>query len=428
MTAIRQVCFKSVTIAGGEEKRRPAALERPHDGAGAPCYQRGMSESEIPESDRLGGYPHPREVADFKGQAEAEQALFDAFMRGRMQHAWLLTGPKGIGKATLAYRMARFVLHYGTPEKARAAGARDLFVPEDTSVFHQVAAGSHPNLITVRRPWDDKNKKLKTVITVDEVRRIGHFFGLTAGERGAWRVVVIDSADEMNANAANALLKALEEPPPNGLFLVLSHQPGRLLPTIRSRCRTLRMTPLDPEEIATMIAAAEQAAEAQAAGTRKKVTLTPEGERLMLAHLAEGSVGRALSIAGSGGLALYRELASLLVQLPRIDIAALHTFADKAGKRGADDTYETMIELLTHWLQRLVRAGAELDSGPDIVEGEGVAMRRLAAGGSLDRWVEVWEKISQMTARGEALNTDRKLVILNVFSMLEAVASERAGA
>ena len=104
VTAIRQVCFKSVTIAGGEEKGRPAALERPHDGAGAPCYQRGMSESEIPESDRLGGYPHPREVADFKGQAEAEQALFDAFMSGRMQHAWLLTGPKGIGKATLAYR------------------------------------------------------------------------------------------------------------------------------------------------------------------------------------------------------------------------------------------------------------------------------------------------------------------------------------
>ncbi|WP_421861714.1 hypothetical protein [Parvibaculum sp.] len=116
------------------------------------------------------------------------------------------------------------------------------------------------------------------------------------------------------------------------------------------------------------------------------------------------------------------------MQLPRPDIAALHAFADKAGKRGADDTYETMIELLTHWLQRLVRAGAGLDPGPDIVEGEGAAMRRLAAGGSLDRWVEVWEKISQTTARGEALNTDRKLVILNVFSMLEAVASERAGA
>lgn len=387
-----------------------------------------MSETEIPQSDRLGDCPHPREVAGFQGQADAERALFDAFMSGRMQHAWLLTGPKGIGKATLAYRMARFVLHYGTPETARAAGASDLSVPLDSTAFNQIAAGSHPNLITVRRPWDEKTKKLKTVITVDEVRRIAHFFGLTASERGAWRVVVIDSADEMNANAANALLKALEEPPPNGLFLVLSHQPGRLLPTIRSRCRTLRMTPLGTEDIAAMIADAEREAEARASNSRKKVTVTPEAERMQLAYLSEGSLGRALSIAGSGGLALYRELASLLVQLPRPDIAALHAFADKAGKRGADDTYETMIELLTHWLQRLVRAGAGLDPGPDIVEGEGAAMRRLAAGGSLDRWVEVWEKISQITARGEALNTDRKLVILNVFSMLEAVASERTGA
>ncbi|WP_421861715.1 DNA polymerase III subunit delta' [Parvibaculum sp.] len=260
-----------------------------------------MSETEIPQSDRLGDYPHPREVAGFQGQAEAERALFDAFMSGRMQHAWLLTGPKGIGKATLAYRMARFVLHYGTPEKARAAGASDLSVPIDSTAFNQIAAGSHPNLITVRRPWDEKTKKLKTVITVDEVRRIAHFFELTTTERGAWRVVVIDSADEMNTNAANALLKALEEPPPNGLFLVLSHQPGRLLPTIRSRCRTLRMTPLGTEDIAAMIADAEREAEARAGESRKKTTATPDSERLQLAHLSEGSVGRALSICGKRG-------------------------------------------------------------------------------------------------------------------------------
>ena len=419
MTAKRRVRLSLVTISDGGAG---------HDAARRPVLPKGMSETEIPESDRLGEYPHPRETAGFRGQAEAERALFDAFMSGRMQHAWLLTGPKGIGKATLAYRMARFVLHYGSAEAARAAGAHDLSVPQASPVFHQIAAGSHPNLLTVRRPWDDKTKKLKTVITVDEVRRIGHFFALTAAERGAWRVVVIDSADEMNTNAANALLKALEEPPANGLFLVLSHQPGRLLPTIRSRCRTLRMTPLGLDDIVTLIADAEGQAEERANEQRRKFSATPEADRPALAHLAEGSAGRALSIAGSGGLALYKELASLLVQLPRPDIAALHAFADKAGKRGAGETYETMIELLTHWLQRLVRAGAGLDPGPDIVAGEGAAMQRLAAGGSLDRWVEVWEKISQMTARGEALNTDRKLVILNVFSMLEAVASERAGA
>ncbi len=389
---------------------------------------KGMSDTEIPESDRLGAFPHPREATDLIGQDAAERDLFDAFMSGRMQHAWLLTGPKGIGKATLAYRMARFVLEYGTPEAARLAGARDLSLAEDTSVFHRVAANSHPNLLAVRRPYDDKTKKLKTVIPVDEIRRIGHFFELTATERGAWRIVIIDSADEMNPNAANALLKALEEPPPNGLFLVLSHQPGRLLPTIRSRCRTLRMTPLNEADIVAMMGTAEQAAEARVKNTRGKFTPTAISEHAPIAQLAEGSAGRALSIAAGGGLALYRDLSTLLTGLPRLDIAAVHAFADKAGRKGADDTYETMIELLTHWLQRLVRAGAGLDPGPDIVVGEGAAMRGLASAGSLDRWVEVWEKISQSTARGEALNTDRKLVILNIFSMLEAVAGERVGA
>jgi DNA polymerase-3 subunit delta' len=385
-----------------------------------------MSETEIPESDRLGDFPHPREVSHLVGQAQAEQALFDAFMSGRMQHAWLLTGPKGIGKATLAYRMARFALHYGTAEAARAAGATNLSVPESSPAFHQVMAGSHPNLLTVRRPWDDKTKKLKTVITVDEVRRIGHFFGLTASERGAWRVVIIDSADEMNPNAANALLKALEEPPVNGLFLVISHQPGRLLPTIRSRCRMLRMTPLDEAEIATLMAGAMSGA-TPARGKRKAAEPGDE-ERRQIAHLAEGSAGRALSLAGGGGLDLYKEIAKLLSGLPRLDIAGVHALADKAGRKGGDDQYEAMIELMTLWLQRLIRTGAGLDGGPDIVPGEGAAMARLAAGGSLDRWVEVWEKVVQSTARGEALNTDRKLVILNAFSMLEEAASMRAGA
>jgi DNA polymerase-3 subunit delta' len=383
-----------------------------------------MSESEILESDRLGHFPHPRQVARLSGQGEAEKALFDAFMSGRMQHAWLLTGPKGIGKATLAYRMARFALHYGTPDAARAAGAHDLSVPEGSPVFHQIAAGSHPNLLTVRRPWDDKAKKLKTVITVDEVRRIGHFFGLTATERGAWRVVIIDSADEMNVSAANALLKALEEPPANGLFLVLSHQPGRLLPTIRSRCRTLRMKPLEEQEIEDLMAAA-----GLPQADRKRKAAGPAGEeRRQIAQLAEGSAGRALSLAESGGLDLYKDVAALLAALPRLDVAAVHALADKAGRKGADSDYEVMIELITFWLQRLIRAGAGLDAGQDIVPGEGAAMARLAGPGSLDRWVEVWEKIVQSTARGEALNTDRKLVILNAFATLEAAASERAGA
>lgn len=369
--------------------------------------------SDFPESDRLDAFPHPRETARMIGQDEAERAVFDAFMSGRMHHAWLLTGPKGIGKATLAYRIARFVQTYGTPDLALAAGARDLSVPESSPAFRQVAALSHPNLLVIRRPYDEKAKRLKTVITVEEVRRTASFFGMSAGADG-WRVAIVDAADDMNVNAENALLKILEEPPARGLFVLISHQPGRLLPTIRSRCRTLAMKPLADADIAGVLAANDVKAN--------------EEERAAIARLAEGSAGRALSIAEGGGLDLYKELVALLKPLPRLDVKGLHAFADKVGRRGADDAYETFTDLLGDWLQRLVRCGAGVGAGPDLVAGEGAAMARLAAGAGLDRWVEVWEKISQTVARAETLNTDRKLVILNVFSMLESVAGERTGA
>jgi DNA polymerase-3 subunit delta' len=369
--------------------------------------------SDIPESDRLGDFPHPREVSVLVGQDEAEQAVFEAFMSGRMHHAWLLTGPKGIGKATLAYRIARFVLRYGVPEVAEAAKAKGLSVPEGDPVFRQVAAQSHPNVLPIHRPYDDKAKRLKSVIPVEEVRRTANFFGMSAGA-GGWRVAIIDAADDMNINAENALLKVLEEPPSRGLFLLVSHQPGRLLPTIRSRCRVLRLKPLVPADIAEVLAANDIKASKE--------------ERIAIARLAEGSAGRALSIAAGGGLDLYKEIAALLMPLPKLNVKGVHMLADKVARRGADEAYETAIELLSDWLQRLVRTGAGAPPEADLVPGEGAAMARLAGSGGLDRWVEVWEKISQSVARAEALNTDRKLVILNVFSMLESAAGERVGA
>jgi len=357
-------------------------------------------ESELPESDRLGEFAHPRKVSRLVGHAGAEAAFLEAAQGGRLHHAWLLTGPKGIGKATFAYRMARYALN-GAPQGA------DLSMQEDHPVFRQVAALSHPDFLLVRRPYDDKTKKIKSVIPVDEVRRTANLFGMSAGA-GGWRVCIVDSADEMNVNSANALLKILEEPPPRSLFILISHQPGRLLPTIRSRCRMLALKPLAPSAISEILDSNDVEAEA--------------GERLAIAQLAEGSAGRALAIAAGGGLELYRDVAGILKSLPRLDAAALHRLADKAARRGADEAYETLTELLSDWLQRMVKVGAGQPPQPDIVAGEGAAMQRLARSGSLDRWVEVWEKINQSVARGEALNTDRKLVILNAFSMLETAS------
>jgi len=367
----------------------------------------------FPESDQLGDFPHPRTVTSLIGQSHAEQTIFEAFMSGRMPHAWLLSGPKGIGKATLAWRAARFLLRYNLPEIAAAARATDMSVPDDHPVARQIASHSHPNILTIRRPWDEKLKRFKTVLTIDEVRRTTDFFGLTAGA-GDWRIAIIDSADEMNVSAENALLKVLEEPPPQCVFFLVSHQPGRLLPTIRSRCRTLHLKPLAEDAIADILVA--NAVKAKPA------------ERAAIAQLADGSAGRALAIADNGGLSLYGELVALLMDLPRLDINILHKLADKIARRGADDTWHTAIELLSDWLQRLIRTGAGAPVLPDLVPGENTAMARLANTASLDRWVEVWEKVSEMVAQAEALNTDRKLVILNIFSMLENTANERASA
>ena len=364
--------------------------------------------SDIPEADRLGDFPHPREVATLAGHGAAEQALFEAFMSGRMHHAWLLTGPKGIGKATLAYRAARFVLTYQTPERVQTMGTRDLSVAADDPVFRQVAGRGHPDLAVLHRPYDDKAKRLKTVIPVEEVRRATGMFSKSAGA-GGWRVCIVDTADEMNHNAANALLKILEEPPARGLFLVVSHQPGKLLPTIRSRCRTLTLGALGEDDIMNVLAANQAAPDAD--------------EARAIALLAEGSAGRALEIAAGGGLELYRELVMLLQELPRLDVLGVHSLAGKVARRGAEQAYASLMELMSDWLVRLIRAGAGRALAEDIVAGEGEAMRRLAGVSDLDRWVEVWEKISQSAARAEALNMDRRLVILNAFSMLEGAAT-----
>jgi len=198
-----------------------------------------MSETAPLEADRAPGAPHPRETAVLIGQEAAEREFLEARGAGRLHHAWLISGPRGVGKATLAWRIARFLLT--TP--VTADGRPDASAPPasldsdwNAPVARRVLALSEPRLFLLRRPWDAKAERLRQEITVDEVRKLRSFFGLSVADGGR-RVVIVDAADEMNVNAANALLKLLEEPPANTVILLVSHQPSRLLPTIRSRCR-----------------------------------------------------------------------------------------------------------------------------------------------------------------------------------------------
>jgi DNA polymerase-3 subunit delta' len=354
--------------------------------------------------------PHPRDVSDLFGHAGAEQALLEAWNSGRLAHAWLICGPKGIGKATLAYRFARFALAGGGEGGGLFGGAPEsLEIRPDHPVFRRVAAQGHADLEAVERGWaDDKKAKLRTEIVVDDVRGIGGFMSLTPAE-GGWRVVIIDSADEMNRNAANAVLKILEEPPRNALMLLVSHSPGQLLPTIRSRCRRLTLQPLPEETVIDLLG-------------HHRPELQP-ADRAALAKLAEGSIGKALALADEGGLELYRDVLDLLSGLPRLDIPALHAFGDRVARPDNDGAFRTVTELLVWWLARLVRAGGRQGRGMvEVVPGEAALISRLLAAASLDHWLEVWEKITTLFAKTESVHLDRKQAVLGAFLSVERLA------
>jgi len=359
----------------------------------------------------------PRRNPDLVGHEAAENILLDAWNSGRLPHAWLFTGPKGIGKATLAYRFARFVLAQSVDFDADAGQdalfadpepvASGLAISENHPTYLQMSQAAHPGLRVIERSVDDKTKRMRGEIVVGDVRQAIKVFNVTA-EGASWRVTIVDCADDMNVNAANALLKTLEEPPARGLLILVAHNPGRLLPTIRSRCRTLALKPLSDRDVAAMIAARNPEAE--------------QGAVQALAHLADGSPGRAFDLMESGGPALYEDLAGMLKELPHSNVAELHKFADRICRRGNEGAFDTFISLLGWWLTRMIRHGAIGTAVPEIIQGDADVAARLIARRSLEQWIEVWEKISRLAAQADNLYLDRKQVLFNVFSILEKAA------
>jgi DNA polymerase-3 subunit delta' len=335
------------------------------------------------------GAPHPRETTALIGHQEAERTLLDCYRSGRIPHAWLIGGPRGIGKATLAYRVARFVLAHPDPAAKDVQTARSLEVAPDHPTARKIAGEAHPDLLPLERVVNEKTGKLFTVIRVEDVRRTVPFFGSTAGE-GGWRVCIVDKADELqNPQGANALLKILEEPPANALLLLVSDAPARLLPTIRSRCRRLMLRPLSTHEVAT------------GAGAILDVK-TGDPALKEAAALAEGSIGRALMLYEGPGLELRRQVLALLERLPDVDPRALHALGDAlAGTE--PQKLEAFVDTVNQWLAARTANGTH-DAA------------------RLVRFADAWDKINTAARDADIYNLERKPLVFAVFGWLADAA------
>jgi DNA polymerase-3 subunit delta' len=330
--------------------------------------------------------PHPRQTTSLVGHSDGEQLLLDSYRSGRMPHAWLIGGPHGIGKATLAYRLARFVLAHPDPMSAEAVNAKTLAVESDHPAARRIANESHPDVLALERTLNEKGK-LRQDIAVDDVRRAVPFFGSTAGE-GGWRIAVIDAVDELNPSGANALLKILEEPPRRSLLLLVSHAPGRVIPTIRSRTRRLLLRPLAENEVVQAVAAA--------------LDRPPDAQIMEAAAAADGSVARALSFLDGPMLALRQKTLAALDQLPDPDPRALHALGDAlAGVESAP--LAAFTDIVNGWLE------SQLHNGK--------APKEL-----LGRLAQAWDKVNQAASDADEYNIDRRPLVFSVFGLLADAA------
>jgi len=361
---------------------------------------------EPPRPDQIDGAQHPRDTPELIGQDTAQAAFLDAFNTGKLHHAWLLTGPRGVGKATLAWRIARFLL--ATPDTD--GGMFDVPAPQtlDISPEHpvsrRIAAGGEGALKAVTRSMNPDTKRMRKQIVVDDIRALNGFFQMSSADGGR-RVVIIDDADEMNVNAANALLKMLEEPPERATLLLISHQPSGLLPTIRSRCRTLRLGTLRADDMSRAL-------------DQSGVEIA--GDAAALAELSGGSVGGALRLSLLGGLSTYGELMALMASLPRMDRARALKLAEAAAARGGEEKLALLFHLIDLMLARLARTGA-LGAPPQVqaARDEAQTLARLAPTAHQGRiWADVQQTVSARAAHGLAVNLDPTALVLDTFLKL----------
>ncbi|MGV6838617.1 MAG: DNA polymerase III subunit delta' [Planktomarina sp.] len=367
----------------------------------------------LPQPDIIEGAPHPRDAEALFGHNAAQQSLIDAINMDRLPHGVMITGPKGIGKATMAYLAAASIL--GKPQGGGlfgddAGAIAQLGLDPSHPIVARIRAGSEPGLFTLKRPNDEKTGKLKKVIPVDEVRKLRNFFALSAGGNGR-RVVIVDTLDDMNPQAANAILKVLEEPPAGAVLFLICNQPGRVLPTIRSRCQVIKLHPLGTDDLQSACRAAVP-----------DMDLNPG-----LLALASGSVAGAVTLHAGGGLQLYETLVRMLGGLPNMDRQALFDLADTATARGNEGGMEQLAHMMDLLLSRLARAAVTGGDAVQVCAGERDLFDKLnPTVRTAQTWARLHHDLGDTLRQGMAANLDPSAMILDMGFKIEETAAQIA--
>lgn len=351
----------------------------------------------VVEADRFLDTPHPRENFAFFGHDATEEILRELYLSGRMPQACLIGGPPGIGKATLAWRLARFILANPNASKCSGTVLDGLEVPRDAPIARQVAALSHPDLFLLRRGLNPKDQQLYREIRVEDVRKAARMFRQSTS-RGGYRVCIVDSTEDLNEESASALLKIVEEPPPRSLFLLVAHKPDRVLPTIRSRCHKISLKPLHGNEILQVI---------DALGS--PWSDAPEEERRAATASAHGSIHDAIRHLGTSGARFAVVVEKLLADLPVLDWYEIHSLAEAMARPENGPDFESLLIAAYDWLDRETRQRCKVE--------QGAAVERPIACAC------AWETVADMARRTMAFNLDRRPVVLTLFAELAAAAA-----
>lgn len=359
--------------------------------------------------DQVEGAPHPRDTAGAIGHDAAKGEFLTAYNSGRLHHAWMITGPRGVGKATLAYEIARFLLTQPKNDGGMFAPAPPQALTADPHhpAIARISAGSDPSLFTLSRGYDEKRKAFAAQINIEALRKLSHFFALSNPDGGR-RVVIIDALDDMNVHAANALLKLLEEPPADAILLLVTHQPTRVLPTIRSRCRVLRLHPLAGETLETA-----------AKSVSPDLNMQPG-----IALLADGSVGRAIELGRHGGLGIYEGIVSLFSTAPNFPREKIFQLLEPLMAKSAEAQLRLFLELLDIALARIAKTPYAAGAVDQIIMGERDLFAKLCPTPQAAKdWAEARHAILDKARQGLAVNLDAMALCLDMIFEIEKIAA-----